>query len=258
MSGDIRDNALQLSHFVYANDGEFIQTAVQVHQSDGSDWYEADQAMQRAFRTAMVPSQDILVGAFYMDRSGVVYMKDEVAVPEEQVRDTDWYRRAEERPNRVALGCYDTSRTRVVRTSQQDRQMVLVTAMATDAATDRTGQVEVAAFFTVSWAGDILASRQRNAGLGRSVILDRDGHVIFGDMGDDAVRDYFEDRLGRFAPGSLTRRRPWRRKAGSGTTSSAPGPFQIRIGWWSPLWRRAAWASGFIRWAGYWPSLSSG
>lgn len=42
LSGDIRDNALQLSHFVYANDGEFIQTAVRVHQSDGSDWYEAD------------------------------------------------------------------------------------------------------------------------------------------------------------------------------------------------------------------------
>ena len=94
LSGDIRDNALQLSHFVYANDGEFIQMAVQVHQSGGSDWYEADQAMQRAFRTAMVPSQDILVGAFYMNGSGVVYMKDEVAVPEEQVRNADWYRRA--------------------------------------------------------------------------------------------------------------------------------------------------------------------
>ena len=45
LSGDIRDNALQLSHFVYANDGEFIQTAVQVDQSSGSDWYTADQAM---------------------------------------------------------------------------------------------------------------------------------------------------------------------------------------------------------------------
>ena len=106
----------------------------------------------------------------------------------------------------MVLGCYDTSRARVVRTSQQDRQMVLVTAMATNEATDRTGEVEAAAFFTVSRAGDILASRQRNAGPGRSVILDREGHVIFGDMGDDAVRDYFEDRLGRFAPGSLTRR----------------------------------------------------
>lgn len=90
ISGDIRDNALQLSHFVYANDGEFIQTAVQVDQSSGSDWYTADQAMQKAFRTAMVPSQDILVGAFYMDGTGAVYMKDEVAIPEGQVRDTDW------------------------------------------------------------------------------------------------------------------------------------------------------------------------
>lgn len=73
LSGDVRNNALQLSHFVYANDGEFIQMAVQVHQSGGGDWYVADQIMQRAFRTAMVPSQDILVGAFYMDRAGTVY-----------------------------------------------------------------------------------------------------------------------------------------------------------------------------------------
>lgn len=206
LSGDVRNNALQLSHFVYANDGEFIQMAVQVHQSGGGDWYVADQIMQRAFRTAMVPSQDILVGAFYMDRAGTVYMKDEVAIPEGEIRGTDWYRRAEERPNSVVLGCYDTSRTRVVQTSQQNRQMVLVTAMATDTATDRTGAVEVVSLFTVSQVGDILAGQRKDAILGRSVIPDRDGHVIFGDMGDDAVRDYFEDRLGRFTPGSLTRR----------------------------------------------------
>ena len=75
---------------VYANDGEFIQMAVQVHQSGGGDWYVADQIMQRAFRTAMVPSQDILVGAFYMDRAGTVYMKDEVAIPEGEILRTDW------------------------------------------------------------------------------------------------------------------------------------------------------------------------
>ena len=63
--------------------------AVQVHQSGGGDWYVADQIMQRAFRTAMVLSQDILVGAFYMDRAGTVYMKDEVAIPEGEIRGTD-------------------------------------------------------------------------------------------------------------------------------------------------------------------------
>jgi len=59
ISSDIRTSSLQLSHFVYANGGEFMQTAVEVHQSRGTDWYEADQRLQRAFRTAMVPSQDI-------------------------------------------------------------------------------------------------------------------------------------------------------------------------------------------------------
>lgn len=185
VSGDVRNNALQLSHFVYANDGEFIQTAVRVSQSSGSDWYEADQAMQRAFRIATAPSQDIMAGTFYMDGAGAVYMKNEVVIPEEQIRNADWYR--------------------LVRT-QQNRQMVLVTAMATNHATDRSGKVEVVAFFTVSRAGEVLASRQRNAGPGRSVILDGNGHLLFGDMGDDTVRDYFEQRLGRFVPGSLTRR----------------------------------------------------
>ena len=130
LSGDIRDNALQLSHFVYANNGEFIQTAARVAQSSGSGWYEADQAIQRAFRTAM----------------------------------------------------------------------------ATDTATDRSGAVEAVAFFTVSRVGDILSAQRREAGLGRSLILDREGHVLFGDMGDSGLRDYFEERLGRFVSGSLTRR----------------------------------------------------
>lgn len=177
VSGDVRNNALQLSHFVYANDGEFVQTAVRVSQSSGSDWYEADQAMQRAFRIATAPSQDIMAGTFYMDGAGAVYMKNEVVIPEEQIRNADWYRRAQEQPNQVVLGCYDTSRTRVVRT-QQNRQMVLVTAMATNHATDRSGKVEVVAFFTVSRAGEVLASRQRNAGPGRSVILDGNGHPL--------------------------------------------------------------------------------
>ena len=130
LSGDIRASALQLSHFVYANNGEFIQTAARVAQSSGSGWYEADQAIQRAFRTAM----------------------------------------------------------------------------ATDTATDRSGAVEAVAFFTVSRVGDILSAQRREAGLGRSLILDREGHVLFGDMGDSGLRDYFEERLGRFVSGSLTRR----------------------------------------------------
>lgn len=206
LNGDIRDNALQLSHFVYANDGEFTHTAVEVHHSSGSSWYLADQRLQQAFRTAMVPSQDILVGAFYMKGGGAVYMKDNVAIPEEGIRGTEWYRQALQRPNTVMLSCYDTSRTRVAGSSQQEKQLVLVTAMATNTATDKSGEIDVVAFFTVSEVGDVLLAHHRDVAQGGSVILDKDGHVLFGDMGNDAIRAYFEERPGQFTPGSQTHR----------------------------------------------------
>lgn len=206
LGGDVRTNALQLSHFVYINDGEFPQTAVQVHHSSGDAWYEADQLLQRAFRTAMVPSHDILAGGFYMADGGAVYMKDDIALPEEAVRASSWYQDALAHPNTVTLGCYDTSRVRLTSTPQQGRQLVLVTALATNASTDRSGEIEVVAFFTTSETGDVLAAQRRDAGQGMSVILDGDGHMLFGDMGNEAVRAFFEERPGQYQSGSRTRR----------------------------------------------------
>lgn len=207
LSSDVRTNALQLSHFVHINDGEFTQTAAQVYRSRGNDWYEADQRLQQAFRTAVVPSQDILVGAFYMNGgTGVVYMKDDVTIPEEQIRQSDWYQAALAQRNTVKLGCYDTDRTRVIRTSRQAGQMVLVTAMAVNAATDRSGEIEAVAFFTRSEVSSILDAQNKDKLGSRSVILDQTGHVLFGDMGDELVRTYFEQRLGIFVPGQMTRR----------------------------------------------------
>lgn len=206
LSGDVRTNSLQLSHFVYANDGEFMQVAAETHRSTGTAWYEAEQRLQQAFRTAMVPSQDIVGGSFYMRDGGAVYMKDDITLPQEEIRGSDWYQAALLRPNTVTVGCYDTSRTRLTSTAQKGRQLILVTAMAADLATDKSGEIEVVAFFTVSGVGDVILSQRRDASQGMSVILDREGHVLFGDMGDERVRAYFEENLGQFTPGSQTRR----------------------------------------------------
>lgn len=206
LSNDVRTNALQLSHFVYVNDGEFVQVAARVHGSTGSEWYEADQALQRAFRTAMVPSQKIISGCFYMKNSGVVYMKDELILPEATVRGEAWYQEALRRPNTVILGGYDSSRVRLTYTTQKKGQLVVVTAMATDMLTDKSGEVEVVAFCTLSQVGDILSAQRRDSEQEFSVILDGEGHVIYGDMGRDGIRDFFEERLGTFLPGSRTQR----------------------------------------------------
>lgn len=206
LSNDVRTNALQLSHFVYAGDGEFMQVAAQVSNSTGDARYEADQALQKAFRTAMVPSQNIIVGCFYMKDGGAVYMKEDMVLPQSQARQEAWYRSALQRPNAVVLGGYDSSRIRLTHTTQKGKQLVIVTALATDMVTDKSGEIEVVAFCTVSQIGDLFSAQRRDSKQGFSVILDGSGHVIYGDMGNEEIRNFFEQRQGEFSPGSQTRR----------------------------------------------------
>ena len=86
LSSDIKTTSLQLSHFVYVNDGEFLQTAARIYGSVGSEQYAANQELERAFRTAMVPSQTIVAGKFYMKNGGGVYMKDDIVLPDAGIR----------------------------------------------------------------------------------------------------------------------------------------------------------------------------
>lgn len=204
LRNDVRSNALQLSHFVYVNDGEFPQAAVTAHNSTGGDWYTSDQALQKAFRTAMVPSQDIVGGGFYMKDGGAVYMKEAIAVPQEVVRNSQWYTDAVASPNTVVLGAYDSSRVRLTSSIQKGNQMVLITAMATDWSTDKSGQIEVAAFYTISQVGNVMAAQSRESGRSFSVIVDAQGNVVYGDMGDEQIRTFFREHSGEFSPGSQT------------------------------------------------------
>lgn len=127
-------------------------------------------------------------------------------LPEEEIRAEPWYGEAVERPNTVVLGGYDTSRVRLTGNIQKGNQLVVATALATDLATDKSGEIDVVTFFTISQISDVLAAQNRDGDMGFSVILDGSGQVIYGDMGREAVRDFFGQRLGEFPPGSQTRR----------------------------------------------------
>lgn len=71
LNTDIKSASLQLSHFVYVNDGEFLDVANRVYSSSGSSQqYLAAKELERSFNTAMVPSQNILAGLFFM-KAGV-------------------------------------------------------------------------------------------------------------------------------------------------------------------------------------------
>lgn len=204
LSNDVRTNSLLLSHFVYSGDGDFLQTAVKVNNARGSDRYRAEQLLQQGFNTAVVPSQKILAGGFYMKDGEVVYVKDNITVSTEEIRTADWYSAAVDRPNTITLGSYDTERTRLTSSNQRSNQFVLVTALATNMTTDRSGEIEVVTFFTESQVGDLMMSQNGKNSYEMSVILDKDGHVLFGDMGNESLRNYFENHLSEYSSGSKT------------------------------------------------------
>ena len=209
LENDIRTASLQLSHFVYANDGEFPAMAAQVHQAVSADQYFAfSQQLDQAFHTAVVPSQDILSGMFYMKDGGSVYMADKIILPASQVQASDWYVRAQQHPNQVQIGGYDTNQTRLTYTGQRRNVLILVTAMALDASSDKSEQIDLLAFFTSTQAGDVIRRAQGKAELGRTVLLDASGSVLYGDFGSEALREYFAAHAGAFAAGSQTYRAP--------------------------------------------------
>ena len=91
LDNDIRSASLQLSHFVYVNDGEFLDVVNQVYQSTGSSQqYLANKTLERSFNTAMVPSQNILAGRFFMKSGGAVSVKDAITLPDEEMRAEGW------------------------------------------------------------------------------------------------------------------------------------------------------------------------
>ena len=207
LNTDIKSASFQLSHFVYVNDGEFLEVANRVYTSTGSSQqYLASKELERSFNTAMVPSQNILAGLFFMRGGGVVPVKETITLPDSALREENWYRAALENPNRVVIGGYDTSKTDLTANAQKGRQLVLVTAMSPDYITDRSGNTEVVAYFTTSQVSEVLLRARSDRSMGTTVLLNEDGTVLFGDMGSQPLLDWFAANGKDLPDGTFNRR----------------------------------------------------
>ncbi len=203
---DMKSAALQLSHFVYVNNGEFMELADQAYHSTGSQQYLYSQRLEQAFNTAMVPSQNIIGGHFFMKEGGGVSVKENVSVADEWLRKEGWYTAAMQRPNNVIIGGYDTSKHQLTGNTQKGRQLMLVSAMAPDYITDRSGNIELVAYFTTSQVSEILQSARSAGDMGTTLLLDENGRLLFGDMGDEQLAAWFNANGPGLKEGTFNRR----------------------------------------------------
>ncbi len=84
------------------------------HENSGDDRYaglceavQCDAYAVESFNFAMVPVQDILSAIFYMKDGESTYMKDDIILPDEEIKAASWYQQALNDKNMVKVGFYD-------------------------------------------------------------------------------------------------------------------------------------------------------
>lgn len=190
LGGEVKDVSLKLSHFVYVNDNEIMRNAAKTDTRNVADKYHYTKLLTESFNYAMVPVQDILSAIFYMKDGDSTYIKDDIVLPDREVKESAWYQDALDHKNMVKIGFYDTN---VTYSRKNAHTLSIVAAISPDFNIDRDGVVEMAALFVSSRSGNLIKEYNKDDFMGSTMILDTDGEAVF-DI-EDTARLLPEDRM---------------------------------------------------------------
>lgn len=175
LGGEVKDVSLRLSHFVYVNDNEIMKIAAMTDTQDFAKRYSATLMLSESFNFAMVPVQDILSAIFYMKDGESTYMKDDIILPDEEIKAAPWYQQALNDKNMVKVGFYD----RNVTTSRKAHTLTIVAGLSPGIDVDRDNVVEMAALFASSQAGNLIKEYNKEKLMGITMLLNSDGTPVF-------------------------------------------------------------------------------
>lgn len=203
LNTEVKDVSLRLSHFVYVNDNEIMKLAAKTDTEDYSQRYHYTGLLAESFNYAMVPVQDILSAIFFMKSGRSTYMKDDTALSREEIQGASWYQEALLQKNIVKIGFYNTN---VTASRHNANSFTIVAAMAPGIDVDRDSHVEMTALFMTSHAGNLIKDYNKEKLLGSTMILSRDGDILFDASGTAGLlpdRKMGENRaIGRKAGGT--------------------------------------------------------
>ena len=175
LGGEVKDVSLRLSHFVYVNDNEIMKIAAMTDTQDFAKRYSATLMLSESFNFAMVPVQDILSAIFYMKDGESTYMKDDIILPDEEIKAAPWSQQALNDKNMVKVGFYD----RNVTTSRKAHTLTIVAGLSPGIDVDRDNVVEMAALFASSQAGNLIKEYNKEKLMGITMLLNSDGTPVF-------------------------------------------------------------------------------
>ncbi len=175
LGSEVQDISLRLSHFVYVNDNEIMRTAAKTDTRKVSERYHYTKVLTESFNYAMVPIQDILSVVFYMKDGGSTYLKDDIILPDEEIKGAGWYQEALKDKDMVKIGYYDTG----VTTSRRSAHTFTIAAgLSPDIDVDRDGVIEMASLFVSSKVGNLIRDYNKDPLMGMTVLFDGNGEIL--------------------------------------------------------------------------------
>ncbi|MBS6397761.1 MAG: sensor histidine kinase [Clostridiales bacterium] len=180
LENEVKDISLRLSHFIYVNNNEIMKIAAKTDTRDVVEKHHYTEVLTEAFNYAMVPVQDILSTVFYMKDGAHVYMKDDIVLPDTELKTSSWYQSAIADKNTVKIGFYNTNVTTSRRTAHT---LTLVAALSPGIDVDRDGAIEMAALFADAQTGHLIREYNTDELLGTTLLLDAEGTVVFDEGG---------------------------------------------------------------------------
>ncbi len=188
-----RKTALQLSHLVFVNNNEVLSLAAAINSSDGNKRYEYNNRLNEMFRAAAAPSQNTISAMFYMKNGEIVYLKDEIRLPKEEMEDQAWYQKAMQGQDVVSLGIFDTSRQNITYSRLKSGQCVLVAALSPGRLLDRSKTIEMVMLFDVTPVGDLIKKYNRDPLLGVTFLIDKSGTLLFAGENHEQAAGFLEN-----------------------------------------------------------------
>ena len=156
-----------------------MELAALTDTADHTQKNENVRKLEELFQVAAAPKQDIIASQFYMKDNRVTSIKDEMTLPTEEIKKSHWYREALEKKNVVSIGAYDTGVQSLTTSRKKKWEMILVSALAPDIALDRSDRVELITLFYRSSIGDLIREQERNAALGKTILVDENGEEVY-------------------------------------------------------------------------------
>lgn len=181
---DVDFMSIRLSQLINTNDNEILNYAAGTDTADSITRYEYQRKLQNAGNLMLEPVKDIVSVAFYMKDGKTTYIKNDIKRTRKETEACEWYKQALDAPNSVRVGAYQTRDINDLYTGGKKDAFILNFGISPDRLLDRSGLVEMVAFYQATDVGNTI--REFNTGykkgenrLGVMQVADSGGNVIF-------------------------------------------------------------------------------